>query len=127
MPECRDGMYHCSHCECVSFLFEEDALEHERYYCPESPTVDEEWNDSPLNPQARRCATCAKSASFLMESGNYREDQASHDCPQRLLLESERKFPCAAYVRCLTFPLPPSFNTRHFSEVSLRYLRSFKL
>ena len=126
MPYYSRERYFCSYCHEV-FTFEEDAMHHEKHYCTERPHVDEAWNESGLNPINKRCATCQKSASFLTRYGQYEEEPAGFDCPQRLWWESARTFPCLAYVRCVDVPAAERFDTRDFTELALRYLRSFGL
>ena len=115
----------CNYCT-ARFRYGEDALHHERYFCEQSPLVDEHWNESPLNPNNKHCATCSHSASFLSEYGCYEVDAAGFDCPQRLISEDKRKFPCSAYVRCTHIP-DVHYDTREFTIEARRYYRSFGL
>ena len=125
MPYYKRERYFCSYCHEI-FIFEEDATHHEQHYCVKSPFVEEMWSDSSLNPHNLCCATCVRSASFLTKYGCYEESATTPDCPQRLMSESDRTFPCPSYVRCLSVPAA-QFDTREFTEIALRYLRSFGL
>lgn len=125
MPYYRMGYHYCSYCREI-FSHEEDASHHEKHYCAKSPYVEDAWDESHLNPANKRCATCEHSSSFLSIYGEYEADFAGYDCPQRLEYESRRKFPCPAYVRCVSIA-DVDFDTREFTEIARRYYRSFGL
>lgn len=101
-------------------------MHHEKHYCTKSPHVEDAWRDSGLNPENRCCATCANSESFLTKYGCYEEGPSVSECPQRLDGESDRVFPCSAYARCRHIPAV-NYDTREFTEIALRYYRSFGL
>lgn len=113
----------CSYCK-EHFQHFEDAEEHELFYCSKSPKVNTEWDESPLNPLNKRCATCEHAESFLDCCGLYEVGPVTAECPQRYRLEKNRTFPCTAYVRA-TKAVGYDFTGATLTEVGLRYLRSF--
>ena len=79
-----------------------------------------------MNPDNKRCATCTHSSSFVSASGWYEAEAAGHGCPQRLVYEDRRIFPCPAYVRCISI-VGIEYDISNFPEIELRYYRSFSL
>lgn len=106
----------------ASFEYEDYAIEHEEYSCP---VLVPAWDSSPLNPDNEKCATCVHSASFLNLDGRYEPSRATSECPQRLIKEAGRSFPCPAYARDTKTPTGYDFEHIELSDISRRYLRSF--
>jgi hypothetical protein len=52
-----------------------------------------------LNPTNRHCATCKLSLSFLDSRCLYCPSESVPPCPQRLIKEIDRIFPCTEYER----------------------------